>query len=141
MDMNSLANFHPTFTYTLPKLNEPNINGTMITREVWDDAMRKFEESSADEAQADLVRALRHIAEGRYDSSDAEVINDYIYERIHRDLVRAFNAEHQAPIMTFRNSMEVSFNNNQQPEYEKGIEVGDNSSMDAFLDEFLIHGA
>lgn len=140
MDMNSLANFHPTFTYTLPKFNEPNINGTMITREVWDDAMRKFEESSADEAQADLVRALRHIAEGRYDSSDAEVINDYIYERIHRELVRAFNAEHQTPIMTFRNSMEVSFNN-QHPEYEKDIEVGDNSSMEAFLDQFLIHGA
>lgn len=57
-----------------------------------------------------------------------------------REFVRAFNAEHQTPIMTFRNSMEVSFNN-QQPEYEKGIDVGDKSSMDAFLDEFLIHGA
>ena len=92
MDMHPLVNQQitsPTFTVTLPRFDEPNLNGTVITREAYETAMREFSQSTADTTQRSLAEALIDAANDRVDDSVMERIEAFINEQIYREFTRA----------------------------------------------------
>lgn len=169
IDIQSVIRSAPTVTVTMPAFDEPNYNGTVITRDAWESAMEQFSETTADTRQRELAHSLGRIARGEADESDSERINSYIQEEIFREFQRAserFHAEmeeherstqeaqrgrgYRAHTMvvddycgfTFKNGGEIIFHElDEEPPVEPELEAGDASALDAFLGEFLAPGA
>lgn len=92
MDIHPLVNQQitsPTFTVALPRFDEPNLNGTIITSEAYESAMREFSQSTEDTTQRSLVEALIDVANDRVDDSVMERIESFINEQMYREFRRA----------------------------------------------------
>lgn len=79
----------PTFTVTMPTFDEPNYNGTVITREAWESAMEQFSETTADTRQRGLAESIGRIARGEADEADSSRLYTYLQEELYREFTRA----------------------------------------------------
>lgn len=79
----------PTVTVTLPRFDEPNLNGTTVTREAYGHAMSEFSERNTDPTQRSIAEALGNIAHGTVNNDDIERIESYIHEHVYREFQRA----------------------------------------------------
>lgn len=169
LDIQSVIRSAPTVTVTMPTFDEPNYNGTVITREAWESAMEQFSETTADTRQRELAQSIGRIARGEADESDNSRIYSYLQEELYREFTRAAEQyrvgeeihEREAQEVpqgrgyrvrnmvvddycgfTFKNGGEIIFHDlGETPEPEQELEVGDDSALDAFLGEFLAPGA
>lgn len=169
IDIHSVIQSAPTVTVTMPTFDEPNLNGTVITREAWESAMAEFSETTADTRQRELAQSIGRIARGEADEADSSRIYSYLQEEIYREFTRAAEQYrrgeeiHEQAVrerpqgrgyrvqnmvvddfcgFTFKNGGEIIFHDldeSQEPEQE--LEAGDASALDAFLGEFLAPGA
>lgn len=169
LNIQSVIQSAPTFTVTMPTFDQPNLNGTVITREAWESAMEQFSETTADTRRRELAQSIGRIARGEADESDSSRIYSYLQEELYREFTRAAEQyrvgeeihEREAQEVpqgrgyrvrnmvvddycgfTFKNGGGIFFHDlDETPESEQELEVGDDSALDAFLGEFLAPGA
>lgn len=150
----------PTFTVTLPRFDEPNRNGTVISRNTWETAMEEYAETTTDSTQHSIADSILRIAHGDADESDRERVVTYIREALEGrrngqpsrlDQVReAFQRYTESWFESFVDvkdigpgdramvSIDMSLAADIQ---EAELETGDTDILDSFLGEFLLQGA
>ena len=144
----------PTIAVTIPRFDEPNRNGTVISREVWENAMAEYCETTVDATQRSLAESVREAAAtGEAPSS----LWNRLYEYMKDDILEAFSraAEHyRADTLddwfdAFVDVKDVALGDRaifgvdlagvEIPEPD--LDAGDNSALDSFLGKFLAPGA
>lgn len=163
MDIHPLVNQQissPTFTVTIPRFDEPNRNGTVISREVWDDAMEEYTRTATDTTQRSIADSILRIANGDADESDRERVVTYIREALERksdgrasrwDQIReAYQRYAESSWFdSFVDVKDVAIGDRaifgvdlagaEIPEPD--LDAGDSLALDSFLGEFLAPGA
>lgn len=164
LDIQSVIRSAPTVTVTMPTFDQPNLNGTVITREAWESAMAEFSETTADTRQRELAQSIGRIARGEADESDSSRIYSYLQEEIYREFTRAAEQYrvgeeihereargvpqgrgYRARSMFVDDGYGFTWENgtvyfgvdlSPEPESEQELEAGDDSALDAFLGSF-----
>lgn len=146
----------PTIAVTIPRFDEPNRNGTAISRSVWEDAMAEYCETTVDSTQRSLAESMREaVSTGEAPGS----LWNRLYEYFKDDILEAFSRaaeNYRADRMTddwfdsFVDVKDIPFGDRaifgvdlaggvEVPEPD--LDVGDSLALDSFLGKFLAPGA
>lgn len=153
MDAHPLVN--PTVTITAPRFDEPNRNGTVISRDTWTSAMEEYVKTASDTSQNSIVDSILRIANGEADESDKSDVVAYIREQMERrvdgksryELIREafqryiderwFGSFADVKDIPFGDRATIGIDLANAEMIEPDLDAGDNSALDSFLDEFF----
>lgn len=138
----SMVTTAPTYTITIPEpeFDRPNLNGTVINRDVWDDALAEYFgiTSTPGEAESARLRAVAH---------DYSELSRRQIEKAWEDYVSSHAAEWFDSFVDVKNvglgdraifSVDMSL---AADNIEAELDTGDTDQLDSFLGEFLLQGA